>query len=226
MIATIVCSMILLASIFDLQYSLLVGPFLDVLILMGLTILALIFSLILIPLNGSGKLTSYLPLGLLVAAFFMTFLTSKLNIGHSLHYHTNKENLEILDHLSHDTGIFKMTDMLRYQKRINDKGISNNFDYTTEEEIVNAFGDYLNEQNLAIKKVSELRSRLEKSNIISLLRTDDYLILTVDGFVDNEYGYVKVSSKKLAEGETLPPFGFVIVRLIDFGDGWYFFYTT
>jgi len=66
----------------------------------------------------------------------------------------------------------------------------------------------------------------EDSNIISLLKTDDYLVLTVDGFVDNEYGYVKTSKKELKVGDTLPPYGFIIVRLIKYKNGWYFFYTS
>ena len=225
-IAYIFSSMIFLACIFDFQYSLLTGPFIDMLLLMGLIILGLFFSLVLIPLNGLEKLASYFPFALIIAAFCLSFLVPRLNFGHNLHYYTNKENLERLYELSKETEVYEMTDMLRYQKRLNDKAISNQRSYTNKLDIEKAFGGYIAENNLKLEQISELRDRLEDSDVISLQRTDDYFILTVDGFVDNEYGYIKTLSKELKEGETLPPYGFVIVRLIKFGDGWYFFYTT
>ncbi|MEJ8802163.1 hypothetical protein [Pontibacter sp. H249] len=225
-IAFIFSCMLLLACVFDLQYSLLTGPFIDVLLLMGITLLGLLFSLVLIPLNGVEKLASYVPFAMIIAAFCLSFLVPRLNIGHTLHYYTNRADLNRLDELSKEAEVYEMTDMLRYQKRLNDKAISNGRSYTNKADIEKAFGSYITEHNLKLEQVSELRDRLENSNTISLQRTDDYLILTVDGFVDNEYGYVKSFAKELKEGETLPPFGFVIVRLIEFGDGWYFFYTT
>ncbi len=226
LIAVIASTLTLLVCVFDFQYSLLTGPFIDVLLLSALTLIGLVFSLALIPLNGFGKLTSYLPLSLIIVAFSLTFLISSFNVGHELHYLMNKKNLESIDELSQKAGIFEITDMLRYQKRLNDDAISNNLKYTNREKIENAFGNYIREQHLNLDQINELRDRLEDSNLISLNRTDNYLILTVDGFVDNEYGYVKTSNKELKVGETLPPFGFIIVRLIEFGDGWYFFYTT
>lgn len=225
-IAFIISSMIFLACLFDFQYSLLTGPFIDMLLLMGLTILGLLFSLVLIPLNGVKKLASYVPFAFIIAAFCLSFLVPQLKFGHYLHYYTNKENLERLNELSQVAEVYEMTDMLRYQKRLNDKAISNQKSYTNKVDIEKAFGGYITEHNLKLEHISELRDRLEDSNVISLQRTDDYFILTVDGFVDNEYGYIKTLSKKLKEGKTLPPYGFVIVRLIEFGDGWYFFYTT
>ncbi|TPE45846.1 hypothetical protein [Pontibacter mangrovi] len=226
-IIAIVCSGILLyADIFDLQFSILTGPFIDMLLLMGVTLLGLLFSLITIPLNGLKKLASYSPVALFLATICFSFLMPQLSVGHYLHYYTNRKNLESLDELSKEAEVYKMTDMLRYQKRLNDKAISNEKSYTNKLELEKAFGDYITEHNLKLEQISELRDRLEDSEVISLQRTDDYFILTVDGFVDNEYGYVKAFSKELKEGDTMPPYGFVIVRLIEFGDGWYFFYTT
>ena len=226
MIAIIISSIILLACLFDLQYSILIGPFLDVLLLIGLTIIGLIFSLTTIPLNGFNKFHSYLPLALIIVALAITFALPQLSLGHYIHFCTNKSNLEFIDKESSNAGIFDFTDMLRYHKRLNKKYISNNAMYKTPKNIKNAFGDYIKEQNLDLSEIINIQQKMIESNIISLNRIDDYLILTIDGFVDNEYGYVKSYNKELKEGDTLPPYGFVIVRLIKFKDGWYFFYTT
>jgi hypothetical protein len=225
-IAIAVSLMVLFACVFDLQYSLLIGPFLDVLLLMGLTLIGLIFSIITIPLNGLKKILSYLPLILIIAAFGISFALPRLSLGHYIHYSLNKKNLEFIDTECKKANIYEMTDMLRHHKRLNEKSISNDLNYTKKEEIENAFGEYINEQGLDIHKIAEIQEKLIDSKIISIHRTDDFLILTIDGFVDNEYGYVKSFSKEIKEGETLPPFGFGIVRLIEFKNGWYFFYTT
>ncbi|WP_146141970.1 hypothetical protein [Prolixibacter denitrificans] len=217
---------ILLACVFDLQYSILIGPFLDVLLLMGLTVIGMILSIVTIPLNGSKKLYSYLPLSLIIVAFSFTAAFPKLSLGHHIHYLMNKGNLEVIEKESTKANVYDLTDMLRYQKSLNDESLSNDLKYITKKEIENAFGGYIKKQNLNIDEIVDIQRRMIDSDIISLNRTDDYLILTVDGFVDNEYGYVKSFKKKLKVGDELPPYGFVIVRLIKFKDGWYFFYTT
>ena len=225
-ISTVIGLVILFACLFDLQYSILIGPFLDVLLLMGLTVIGLIFSIATIPLNGFKRIISYIPLILIILAFGITFALPRVSLGHYVHYSLNKKNLEFIDTESKKENIYEMTDMLRHHKRLNEKAISNDLDYKEKDEIEKAFGEYINEQDLDINKIVEIQEKLIDSKIISIHRTDDYLILTIDGFVDNEYGYVKSFSKELKEGETLPPFGFRIVRLIEFKNGWYFFYTT
>lgn len=223
--ALIVCALVLLACVFDFQYSILIGPFLDFLLLFGLIVLGLILSLIFIATNGIRKRASYVPFSLLIMAFCF-YLLPNFNLGHQVHFLLNKGNLESINSLSQRGHVYEMTDMLRYQKRLNKASLSNEQKYTTQKQIVEAFGDYIRKENLDSQKISEIRSRLEKSDIISILRTEDYLILTVDGFVDNEYGYLKTNKKGLKVEDTLPPFGFRIVRLIEFDNGWYFFYTT
>lgn len=225
-ISIIVSTSILLACIFDFQYSLLIGPFIDALLLIVLTIIGLLFSLTLIPLNGFGKLTSYMPLTFIIVALSLRFVIPNINVGNELHYLMNKKNLESINEISSKAGIYDITDMLRFHKSLNDTVISGDLKYTSKEKIEKAFGNYIINRNLNLEAVCEIRKRLEDSNIISLLRTGDYLILTVDGFVDNEYGYVKTSTTKLKVGDMLPPYGFKIVRLIEFENGWYFFYTT
>ena len=215
-----------MSIIFDLQYSLLIGPFLDALLLFGLTIIGLIFSFVTIPLNGFKKLFSYLPLIIIISAFVITISLPQLRIGNYIHYYSNKNNLDFIDKECSNAGVYDFTDMLRYQKRLNKKYISNDAKYKTTKQIENAFGDYIREENLDLNKIVEIQQRMINSNIISLNKTDGCLILTIDGFVDNEYGYVKSYNKDLKVGDTLPPFGFTIVRLIKFKNGWYFFYTT
>lgn len=224
--AIIISSLILLASFFKFQYSILVGPFLDVLLLMGLTIIGLIFSIVTIPLNGFKRFYSYLPLILIIVAFGITFFSPISNLGNYLHFYTNKSNLEFIDKESSKANIYYLTDMLRYQKSLNDTSISNNLKYKTTSEIKKAFGAYIKEKNLNLNEIVGIQRRMIKSDIISLNRTQDYLILTVDGFVDNEYGYVKSFNKELKTGDTFPPYGFIIVRLIKFNNGWYFVYMT
>jgi hypothetical protein len=205
----------------------LVGPFLDILLLMGLIAIGLIFTFVTIPLNGFKNIISYIPLILFILTLGIPLAFPRLSsLGHYVHYSQNKNNLEFIDSVCKKENIYEMTDMLRYHKVLNKKAVSDDIKYIGKDKIEQAFGEYINEKDLDIDKIVEIQEKLINSNIYSILRTDDYLILTIDGFVDNEYGYVKSVSKELKEGETLPPYGFRIVRLIEFKNGWHFFYST
>jgi len=217
---------VFLACVLDLQFSLLFGPMIDVLVLLGLMGLGFVFSIVFIFLNGFKKISTYIPFLLLSLGILLAITGLFGDLSHRFHYLTNKDNLEAIDQLSKQANIQNMTDMLRYSKRLNESYIGNGEDYSTANDIGYVFGEYIREQKLDLSQVVELRNRLEKSNIISLQREEDLLVLTVDGFVDNEYGYVRSTGKKLKIGESIPPYGFRIVRLIPMGDGWYFFYST
>lgn len=216
----------LIIFIFQLQYSILTGPLFDALLLVLIILLELIFSIILIPLNGFKKFVSYVPFTIICLTLFCFLLPVKNNISHKLHFALHKSNLNNIDLLSQQTNIYDLNDMLRYHKRINEKGVSNEINLTTKEEIKEAFGEYINSENLDIESIWLLRNKLEKSNIISLHRSGNYLILTIDGIIDNEYGYVKNLKDNIEVGMNIPPYEFTLVRLIKLQNGWYFFYTT
>ncbi len=221
-ISTLISLMILFACIFDLQYSILIGPFWDMLLLMGLTIVGLIFAIATISLNEFKKFVSYIPLILIASTFLITFVLPPLNLGHYIHYSLNKENLEFIDRETRKENIYKMTDMLRYHKILNEKVISNDLYYTEKKDIEKAFGKYINEHNLDIDKIVEIQNKLIASKIISIHRTDDCVILIIDGFINNEYGYIKAFSKEI---KSLSLNGLKIVKLIKLKNDWYFFYS-
>lgn len=225
-IAIISSSAVLLATIFDLQYSILIGPFLDFLLLGAITIFSLILAIIAIPTYGVKRILSYLPLVIIILSFLLTFVLRNFNLGHSLHYKSNKRNLEIIEEVSSSANIYELSDMLRHSKSLNEAFVANDEKYRSAEEVSSAFGDYIKNHNLDLNKILEIQKMMIRSNIISLNRTDEYLVLTIDGFVDNEYGYVKSYKKDLKERDSIPPYGFIIVRLIELDNGWYFFYST
>ncbi len=225
-ISILISLIILFACIFDLQYSILIGPFLDSLLLSALTIIGLIFAIATIPVNGFKKNLSYIPLILLFMAFMITFFLPRMNFDYYIHYSLNKENLEFINRETKKENIYEMTDMLRYHKRLNEAYLANDFSYKGKNDIEKAFGEYININNLDIDKIVEIQNKLISSNIMSIYRDDDYLILTIDGFIDNEYGYIKPFSKGIQIGECIPPYGLKILKLIKLKNGWYFFYTT
>ena len=216
----------LLAGLFEFQFSLFFGPMIDVLVFLALMGLGFVFSIVFLVTNGFSKTITYIPILIWVSGIALSFTGLVGDLSHRFHYWNNKSNLEAIDLLSQEAGIHEMSDFLRYSKRLNEAYIGNGEDYRNNVEIEKAFGDYIREQKLDLTQVVELRKRMEKSNIISLVREEGLLILTVDGFVDNEYGYLKTFGKKLNVGESIPPYGFGIVRLISLGDDWYFFYST
>jgi len=217
---------VLLSSIFELQYSIIIGPFLDLLFLSGLIFLCLIFSIICVFINGFKKLKSYIPGLTLIFSILCSIYLPVTDLSHRLHYTLNRKNLESINTISQLSKINEMTDLLRYHKSINEQQISNEEKYKTKVEIETVFGDYLFQNDINIDKVVDLRKRLVRSDIVSLSRSEDYLVLTIDGFVDNEYGYVKSFGKELKIGDYIPPYGFCIVRLYEFRNGWYFYYST
>ena len=62
--------------------------------------------------------------------------------------------------------------------------------------------------------------------IIKAYNSEDALILTIDGFIDNEWGFVKFKGNTKGIGTTLPPYGFCITRLDEIADGWHYFFST
>ena len=216
----------LLAGLFEFQFSLFFGPMFDVLAYLALMGLGFVFSILFLVTNGFSKTITFIPILIWVLGIALSFMGLVGDLSHRLHYWNNKSNLEAIDRLSQEAGIQEMSDFLRYSKRLNEAYVGNGENYRTKKDVEKAFGDYIREQDLDLTQVVELRNRMEKSNIISLDREEGLLILTVDGFVDNEYGYVKTFGKKLNVGEPIPPYGFGIVRLIPLDNGWYFYFST
>jgi len=218
--------LLLLAVTFDLHYSILVGPFLDLMLLLWLMVAGLVITIANIAFCRFRKIGPYVPLIIIVSSGWILFNKSKVNFGHNIHFFLNKENLDYIEKESKIARIYEMTNLLRHYKRINAKDISNSSEYFGREEIEEVFGEYIQDNKLEIEKIVEIQEKLIDCGIISIQRTGDLLLLKVDGFVDNEYGYVKSFSKELKVGDILPSNGLTIVRLIKFENGWYFYYST
>lgn len=215
-----------LAMLFKFQYNLLTGPFINALIMGILVMIGGFFLLVNIPLQGFKRLISYLPWLLFLFGFLVLIFLPNLGLGTRLHFATNKENLEMVSQISRQANVFAISDMNSHHKSLNNTTLSNNYKYNTKRDIQRAFAEQIKKDSLDIDKVVKLRAGLESSSINSLYRTDTLLVLTADGFIDNEYGYIRAYSGKVELGQTVPPFYFRIVRLLDLGDGWYYYMST
>lgn len=217
--------LIFLATVFELQYSLILGPIFDVLALLVIFFLGLIFSIAFIFFYGVKKLVSYAPI-IIILISFTFFLFPKNSLSHQLHYNLNKSSLEKIENLSLKSGIHEMSDFLRYSKRIDESYIGDSKKLSTKTQIKAAFGDYMEENNISIDDVFNIQQNMIKANIISLHRDEEFLVLAIDGFIDNEYGYIKSYKGDIKLGDGIPPFGFTVVRIIELKNGWYFYYST
>ncbi|GAB2627438.1 hypothetical protein [Belliella aquatica] len=119
-----------------------------------------------------------------------------------------------------------MSDFLRYSKRIDESYIGDSKKLSTKTQIKAAFGDYMEENNISIDDILKIQQNMIKADIISLHRDEEFLVLTIDGFIDNEYGYIKSYKGDIKLGDGIPPFGFIVVRIIELKNGWYFYYST
>lgn len=224
--AIILSCFFVLITLFEFQLQLFAGPFFDALIALGTFFTALILSVTYLILYRKRHRFFYIPLVLLLMPIIWSAALPNLNLSKRLHFMMNKAKLEKIDRISKEISVYEMTDMLRYSKTLNDQYLANHAKYTNEAELDRAFGTYMKKKNLSSAKLEELRKALQNSDCISFQRTEGLLIITIDGFLDNEYGYVKLNDKKIAMGDKLPPHFFTLVQLIDLGDGWFYFATT
>lgn len=213
---------ILFLEVFSIEYTKWAGPFIDFLLFIPIFLLCFIFSLASIGVNDIKKLRTYIPFTLFILSFFV----SHFGISEQIHFLSVKYKLYEIENIANNSGIYKMTDFLRYSKRLNEGYVSGDFEIKTEKELLFHFKNIITEDSLDTNSILKLRGILEKSDIINLNKDDDFLVLTIDGFIDNEFGYVKTKSKNFKVGSSIPPYGFTVSRLIDLGEGWYFFYST
>lgn len=218
--------LILSAVLLELQYSLVFGPFFGTVMQIAVLFIGLIIALLLPFIMGRKHYYSYLPIGALLLNIAVLVIAPEVELGHRLHYWTNKNNLNAIHTLSHEAKVYEIDNMRRYHKLLNDKLISNEDKYLNKAALQRAFGDVIKEDDLDIEKIAELRDRLDRSSLISMGRDQGDFVLTVDGFLDNEYGYAYSKEHAIEVGDYLMPKGLPIIRLINLGDGWYFYYTT
>ena len=216
----------LLITLFEFQFQLIAGgPFITGLFLLSIFGVAFLLSLIYLVAYRNSHKYFYLPFLALLVTILAPLVSPELNLDLRLHFLMNKNRFEAIDRLSKESKIYTMTDMLRYSKNLNDQHIGNELTYSSKNDLIRAFGPYIKQHNLDPEKLEKIRYNLQRSSCISFLNTDGVLIFKIDGMLDNEYGYVK-SPRKIKLGDTIPPNQFVVVQLIDLGDGWYYFFTT
>ncbi|UII22504.1 hypothetical protein [Fulvivirga ligni] len=223
----VIIGFLILISIFNFQYQLATGPFMGGIFYFLILLCGLIFSIIFIFVNRKTGMRTMLPVAGLILSLFISFGGLNLGISYKLFYLLNKSDFQKLEsQLKKHPNLKEMTDMLRYSKRINSKYLGNYEDYRTKQELESAFGDYLNSSGIDVNLVYDIRKRMEYLNVISLTNSEQSLCLTVDGMIDNEYGFIKFYGKVPELGEGIEPFGFTLINLIHVGDNWYFFATT
>ena len=225
-IISVISLILLSASVLELQYLLVFGPFFGNILRLIVLVLGIPAVLITPFLMSYKSPYAYLPLGTLMLSGALMFLAPNNGIGHRLHYWTNKSNLNTIYTLSHEAKIHQMGNMRRHHKILNDEIVSNDEHYLTKAALQKAYANTIQSEGLDIEKVVELRDRLDRSSLISLGRDQGDFVLTIDGFLDNEYGYAYSPNNTLKVGDFLMPSGLPIIASIDLGDGWYFYYTT
>lgn len=167
-----------------------------------------------------------MPLVVFPVIAIIAFSLSMLGTGDHIHFLLNKSNLQAIDTLSQEANIYQISNMRRHHKMLNDQLISNDDRYITKKQIAAAYTGTIKTDNLDIEKVALLRKKLDRSGILSMAREDGYIVLTMGGFLDNEYGYLKAPNNNVEVGDMIPPYGLTIISLTELYNGWYFYYTT
>lgn len=185
-----------------------------------------LFSVVNIFSEGYKKPSSYTPLAVFPIVAVIALLLSAKGTGEQLHFLLNKSDLQAVDTLSQEADVYHMSNMRRYHKMLNEQLLSNDDSYTSENEIAAAYATTIRSDDLDIKKVATLRRKLDRSGVISMAREHGYLVLTMGGFLDNEYGYLKAPNNDIEGCEMILPYGLTVISLTKLTGGWYFYYTT
>lgn len=217
---------ILSVSLLNSPYFGSLGPILSMLTLLFFLIAGLLFSVLNIFSKGYKKPSSYMPLAIFPIVTVITFYLSAVGMGNQVHFLLNKSNLQAIDRLSQEANVYQISNMRRYHKILNDQLISNDDSYTTEREIATAYAGKIRVDELNVEEVALLRKKLDHSGIISMAREDGYIVLTMGGFLDNEFGYLKAPNNNIEVGYMIPPYGLTVTSLTELHSGWYFYYTT
>ena len=217
---------ILSVSLLNSPYFGSFGPILSLLTLLFFLIAGLLFSVLNIFSKGYKKPSSYMPLAIFPIVTVIAFYLSAIGMGNQAHFLLNKSNLQAIDTLSQEANVYQISNMRRHHKILNDQLISNDDSYTTERKIAAAYAGKIRADNLEVEKVALLRKKLDRSGIVSMAREDGYIVLTMGGFLDNEFGYLKAPNNNIEVGYMIPPYGLTVISLTELYDGWYFYYTT
>ena len=167
-----------------------------------------------------------MPLAIFPIVTVIAFYLSAIGMGNQAHFLLNKSNLQAIDTLSQDANVYQISNMRRYHKMLNDQLISNDDSYTTEREIAAAYAGKIRADDLDVEEVALLRKKLDRSGIVSMAREDGYIVLTMGGFLDNEFGYLKAPNNDIEVGYMIPPYGLTVISLTELHNGWYFYHTT
>ena len=217
---------VLAASLLNSPYFGTFGFILSVLSVLFFLIGGVLFSVVNIFSKGYKKPSSYTPLAVFPIVAVIALLLAANGMGEHVHFLLNKSNLQAIDTLSQEANVYEMSDMRRHHKILNDQLLSNDDRYTSENQIAAAYTRTIMTDSLDIKKVATLRRKLDRSGIIHMARDHGYLVLTMGGFLDNEYGYLRAPNNNIEVGEMIPPYGLTVISLTKLTDGWYFYYTT
>ena len=217
---------VLAASLLNSPYFGTFGFILSVLSVLFFLIGGVLFSVVNIFSKGYKKPSSYTPLAVFPIVAVIALLLVANDMGEHVHFLLNKSNLQAIDTLSQEADVYEMSDMRRHHKILNDQLLSNDDRYTSENQIAAAYTRTIMTDSLDIEKVATLRRKLDRSGIIHMARDHGYLVLTMGGFLDNEYGYLRVPNNDIEVGEMIPPYGLTVISLTKLTDGWYFYYTT
>lgn len=217
---------ILLVSLLNSPFFGMFGQILSLLSLLFFLIAGLLFSIINIFSKGYKELSSYMPLVVFPIITIIAFSLSMIGTGDHIHFLLNKSNLQAIDTLSQEANVHQISNMHRHHKMLNDQLISNDDRYITKKQIAAAYAGTIRTDNLDVEKVALLRKKLDRSGIISMAREHGYIVLTMGGFLDNEYGYLRAPNDDIEVGYMIPPYGLTIISLTELHNGWYFYYTT
>lgn len=207
----------LLSNILTFQITLIFGLFLDVFYFLLIGAIALGLSILFFIKRLEKNLQALLPFIILFFGYILTLFLNDYNVSFKLHYYLNKNSFENAERIIKNKNLKTLNDIENY---INYSKIKSNIitQYQTK------FSD--NTNIISKKDLHLLNQSLNEINAINFISSKNYMMFTVNGFLDNESGYIKFYGNVPKLGKYLENTGLKIISLKHISDKWYYYVTT
>jgi energy-coupling factor transporter transmembrane protein EcfT len=207
-------------------WTLWLGPFIDTifyfaLILFGLT--GLVVFIIAIPTKWYIKLIPIPAYIILLAGSF-----SLGQFGSNLFFLLNKHTLETFINTIHNNpSIPTMSNLDRYSKKIGECYVASDSPIKTKEQLRSYFLNCIKLNHIDIDTAFAIKEKLDKLHFVSFYSTSSYILFTIDGMLDNEYGFLYLKDGLVPNvGENIAPHNFKVIQMNQITKHWYYWAST
>ena len=185
---TILMILPIFIEIFNLPISILSSFFLLGIIWYLLCFLGLVSSIGFTISIKSKWYYKIIPMPLYLIGLYLSFHLAFL--GHFTYLIINSRNLNsIVNHIS-ESNIYSMSDLYRYSKNINECNVSTDKPITSIDELIKTFSPCLDTNRIKPLDVICIRNLMSSCHLIQFVSNNDYILFTIDGFIDNCFGIV------------------------------------